>query len=127
MKYVGIKQVLKAVKDGEVVKTVIKTTMNKPSLAVEVSSHVLVEKNSYDVAAVRIRAVDENDNTLYYCGEALELSVEGPIKLIGPRIVPLRGGMSGTYVKTIGEKGTGILTISNPQLGNRKVVFNIEV
>ena len=116
-----------AVKDGEVVKTVIKTTMNKPSLAVEVSSHVLVEKNSYDVAAVRIRAVDENDNTLYYCGEALKLSVEGPIKLIGPRIVPLRGGMSGTYVKTIGEKGTGILTISNPQLGNRKVVFNIEV
>lgn len=30
-----------AVKDGKVVKTVVKTTMNKPSLAVEVSTHIL--------------------------------------------------------------------------------------
>lgn len=112
-----------AIKDGKVVKTVIKTTMNKPSLKVDVSSDTLEEKNSYDVAAVRIRAVDENENTLYYCGEALRLSVEGPLELIGPEIVPLRGGMTGTYVKTTGEKGTGILTVSNPQLGEVKIEF----
>ena len=115
-----------AIKDGKVVKTLIKTTMNMPRLKAEVSSKILEEKNSYDVAAVRIRAVDENDNVLYYCGEALELSVEGPIELIGPRMVPLRGGMTGTYVKTIGEKGIGILTISNPQLGEVTVEFEVK-
>ncbi len=115
-----------ALKDGKVVKTVIKTTMDKPSLAVEVSSHVLEEKNSYDVAAIRIRAVDENENTLYYCGEPLKLSVEGPIELMGPEIVPLRGGMTGTYVKTTGEKGGAVLTISNPQLGEVKVKFDVK-
>ena len=115
-----------AVKDGKVVKTVVKTTMNKPSLAVEVSTHILEEKNSYDVAAVRIRAVDEHENTLPYCGEALELSVEGPIELIGPKVIPLRGGMSGTYVKTIGESGKAKLTIFNPQLGEVKVEFEIK-
>lgn len=115
-----------AIKDGKVVKTLIKTTMNTPRLKAEVSSKILEEKNSYDVAAVRIRAVDENDNVLYYCGEALELSVEGPIELIGPRMVPLRGGMTGTYVKTIGEKGIGILTISNPQLGEVTVEFEVK-
>ena len=115
-----------ALKDGKVVKTVIKTTMDKPSLAVEVSSQVLEEKNSYDVAAIRIRAVDENENTLYYCGEPLKLSVEGPIELMGPEIVPLRGGMTGTYVKTTGEKGGAVLTISNPQLGEVKVKFDVK-
>ena len=114
-----------AIKNGEVVKTVVKSTMNKPSLAVEVSSHVLEEKNSYDVAAVRIRAVDENENILNYCGEALELSVEGPIELIGPRMIPLRGGMTGTYVRTIGKKGKGVLNITNPQLGKVKVEFTV--
>ena len=111
---------------GKVVKTVFKTTMDKPSLKAEVSSNVLEEKNSYDVAAVRIRAVDENGNTLAFCGEALELSVEGPIELIGPKIVPLRGGMTGTYVKTIGETGNAILNISNPQLGSVKIAFEVK-
>ena len=114
-----------AVKDGKVVRCVTKTTMNKPGLAVEVSSRVLEEKNSYDVAAIRIRAVDENQNILHYCSEPLELAVEGPIELIGPRMVPLRGGMTGTYVKTTGKSGKGILTISNSQLGEVKIEFEV--
>ena len=114
-----------AVKDGKVVRCVTKTTMNKPGLAVEVSSRVLEEKNSYDVAAIRIRAVDENQNILHYCSEPLELAVEGPIELIGPRMVPLRGGMTGTYVKTTGKSGKGILTISNSQLGEVKIEFGV--
>ncbi len=131
-----------AIKNGQVVKTVVKTTMNKPSLIVNVSAreveekyscgvgvastYILEEKNSYDVAAVRIRAVDENQNILHYCSEPLELTVEGPIQLIGPRIVPLRGGMTGTYVKTIGKSGKGILTISNSQLGEIKAEFEVK-
>ena len=116
-----------AIKDGKVVKTVTKTTMNKPSLNVKVSSAKLIEKNSYDVAAVRIYTVDENENTLFYCNEPLELSVEGPIELIGPKITTLRGGMGGTYVKTIGESVKAVLTISNPQLGNVKIEFDVKV
>ena len=116
-----------AIKDGKVVKTVIKTTMDKPSMKAKVSSYVLKEKNSYDVAAVRIRAVDENENTLYYCNEPLELSVEGPIEIIGPKITSLRGGMGGTYVKTTGKSGKGILTVSNPQLGDVKIEFEVIV
>lgn len=115
-----------AVKDGKVVKTVTKTTMDKPSLKVEVSSDILIEKSSYDVAAVRIHAVDENENTLYYCSEALEIAVEGPIEIIGPKIVPLRGGMSGTYVRTTGTSGRATLTISNPQLGKAEIEFEVK-
>ena len=99
--------------------------MNQPGMKVRVSKNVLEEKNSYDVACVRIHAVDENENILCYCSEALKLSVEGPIQLIGPDMVPLRGGMTGTYVKTTGESGDAILTISDPQLGEVKVKFEV--
>ena len=51
------------------------------------------------------RAIDQNGNLLPYCGEAVCLSVEGPLKILGPSVVPLRGGMAGTYLATTGEAG----------------------
>ena len=44
-----------------------------------------------------------------YCGEAVQLSVEGPVKILGPSVVPLRGGMAGTYLATTGEAGRAVL------------------
>ena len=43
------------------------------------------------------------------CGEAVCLSVEGPLKILGPSVVPLRGGMAGTYLATTGEAGRAVL------------------
>ncbi len=116
-----------AIKDGKVVKTVTKTPMKKMGLKATISSQVLEEKSSYDVAAVRVQAVDESENILYFCGEPLKLSVEGPIELIGPDVISLKGGMAGIYVKSTGESGSAVLTISNPQLGERKIPFEVKV
>ena len=60
-------------------------------------------------AAVSLRAIDQNGNLLPYCGEAVQLSVEGPVKILGPSVVPLRGGMAGTYLATTGEAGRAVL------------------
>ena len=114
-----------AIRDGRVVKTVIKTPMKKKSLQVSVSSKTLVEENSYDAAAIRIRAVDENGNLLPYCNEPLKITAEGPVEIIGPDLVSLKGGMAGTYVKTTGCAGKAAVTISNPQLG--KAVLSLEI
>ena len=40
-----------------------------------------------------------------FCVEAVQLSVEGPLRILGPSVVPLRGGMAGTYLATTGEAG----------------------
>ena len=114
-----------AIRNGQVIKTVIKSPMKKPSLQVSVSSHTLVEEKSYDVAAIRIRAVDENGNLLLYCNEPLKITAEGPVEIIGPDVVSLKGGMAGTYVKTTGCGGKAAVTLSNPQLGNVKINFEI--
>ncbi|MBR5020437.1 MAG: glycoside hydrolase family 2 protein [Oscillospiraceae bacterium] len=116
-----------AIRDGRVVKTVIKTPMNRASLQVNVSSNTLTEENSYDVAAIRIRAVDENGNLLPYCNEPLKITAEGPLQIIGPDVVSLKGGMAGTYVKTMGCDGKAAVTLSNPQLGDVKIPFEITI
>ena len=46
------------------VKTVIKEPMQQAHLEVKVSAHNLTEGRTYDMAAVRIRALDENGNVL---------------------------------------------------------------
>ena len=114
-----------AIKDGKVVNTVTKTPMSKMQLEIDASNTFLSEKTSYDVGVVRIRATDENGNLLPYCNEAIKLTVEGPLEIIGSDIVSLRGGMTAFYVKTVGEKGKSRVTISCSHLEDNVVEFDI--
>ena len=115
-----------AIKDGQVVKRVVKEPMQSLHLEVKPSHTKLEEKNSYDVAEVRIRALDNNDNPLPFYQEPLELKTEGPIALIGPSVVTLRGGMTGVYIRTIGETGLAKLMIQGGQAGTEMIEFTVE-
>ncbi len=81
------------------------------SVRLECTVHnpLLTDGPTWDCAAVSLRAIDQNGNLLPYCGEAVCLSVEGPLKILGPSVVPLRGGMAGTYLATTGEAGRAVL------------------
>ncbi|MBO5715010.1 MAG: glycoside hydrolase family 2 protein [Clostridia bacterium] len=114
-----------AIKDGKVVKTVTKTPMTKMNFEIDVPNTVLSEKTSYDVGVVRIRAIDENVNLLPYSNEAIKLTVEGPLEIIGPDIISLRGGMTAFYVKTVAEKGKAMVKITSPYLKDKTVEFDI--
>lgn len=116
-----------AVKNGDVVKTIQKAPMNTIHLDIRVSHRNLTEVHSYDVAAIRICAIDENGNLLSFYHGALKLELEGPLQLIGPNIISLQGGMGGTYVKTTGVPGEAILRIRNEQVFEIKEVFQIQV
>ena len=101
-----------AIKDGKVVRSLIKTPMKKASLAVSLSATTLVEDITYDVIEARVRAVDEYGNQLYYMQESLSVTISGPVELIGPNAVPLRGGATGLYIKSMGEPGEASVTIA---------------
>ena len=115
-----------AVKGGKVVKTIVKEPVTSIQLEVIPDHTVLQEEHTYDVAAVRFRAVDQNGNVLPFCQEPLQLKAEGAIALIGEEVVGLSGGMGGTYVKTLGSEGEGTLTITSPQFGTQTVSFQIK-
>ena len=84
----------------QVVKTIRKEPMTKQKLFIQADHENLVEKNSYDVAGVRIRMTDENGNILPFYNDPVVLRAQGPIEIIGPQIISLQGGMGGTYIKT---------------------------
>ncbi len=115
-----------AIKNGEIVKTVVKEPMRAVHLTVQADHYLLKEVNSYDVATIRIQARDEKENLLNFFDEPVCLSVEGPAELIGPQVISLRGGMGGTYIKTTGETGTVKLSISNEQVQTMVIEFKVE-
>ena len=114
-----------AIKNGEVAKVVVKEPMRKPKLEVKVSHTSLHEGTTYDVASIRIRAVDENGNLIPYYQEPIKIEVEGPLTLIGGDVISLKGGMGGLYVKTTGEKGAAKVRLVNPQLETIETFFEI--
>ena len=61
--------------------------------------------------------LDENGNVLGFFNEPVQFEVKGVLELIGPKTICLQGGMGGTYVKTTGQAGEGILIIENAQTG----------
>ena len=117
---------LDAIKDGKVVKS--KKLCPDADLHMEVknSSSVLKEGESYDMAAVRIRILDGNDNIAPYDQLAVCYSTEGAIELVGPNVSVAEGGMTGTYVRTTGEKGKGILHIHCDGLKDVDIEYTVE-
>ena len=82
---------------------------------------------TYDMAAVRIRILDEHGNVAPYAQLPVQLTLEGDARLIGPRVVTAEGGMTGTYLKTLGRTGEARLTITTDQTEPVVLIFKITV
>ena len=98
--------------EGEGCQPVTLTPAEQLRLEVKPDTLTLTDGPTWDMATIRIRALDEHGNLLPYCARAVSLEAEGDIELIGPGSVPLSGGMTGTYVRTLGRAGAGSLTIT---------------
>lgn len=111
-----------AVKDGKLICSVTRSPGQRVHLEVSTSKTQLCEGDTYDAAAVRIRAVDEHGNLAPYWQEPVILKCSGPIMLIGPEIISLKGGSGGCYVKTCGSSGSAELCVNDI-----KIKFEINV
>ena len=115
-----------AVQDGTVVKSVTLCPARKLHLDVRLSSTCLREGDTYDMAAVRVRVLDENGNIAPYAQLPLHFDVEGDAELVGPQTAVAEGGMSGAYLRTLGRAGKAVLTVSAPQTTPVTVELKIE-
>ncbi len=114
------------IKNGKVVKSVTLCPSAKLHLEVKASAPALRERDTYDMAAVRVRILDENGNTAPYALLPVHFSVEGDAFLVGPDTVVAEGGMTGTYIRSAGKKGRAELSVSAPQVESVTIKFNIE-
>ena len=116
-----------AIKDGKVIKSVTKEPVREIRLEAEADHTILTEQHSYDVALVRIRAVDDHGNVLPFYQEPVRLITEGDISIIGPDTIALQGGMGGTYVKSTGRSGRGALLLQSQTAGEIRIPFQIMI
>ena len=104
------------------VNSVVKMPGQQVELDVSVSSTKLTEGDTYDAAAVRIRALDGHGNPAVYWQEPIALRCDEGLEIIGPHGISLKGGSGGTYVKTCGVSGKARLYV-----GDIAVDFEISV
>ena len=116
---------LDAEKDGETVASLTCSPSAKLHLELTPSHTVLEEKDTYDMASLRVRILDENGNVAPYAQLPVKFTLEGPAELVGPHTVTAEGGMTGTYIKTTGQSGEVRLTVSTEQTESVTMVFTV--
>ena len=111
---------------GETVASVTRASGGALHMEVRVSNTALCEGDTWDAAAVRVRILDEYGTPAPYAQLPVRFSLTGAAALIGPDTVTAEGGMTGTYVRTVGESGEAILRISADGLPEEEVRFSIQ-
>ena len=99
--------------------------MHELQLSCKADHTELVEDHTYDMAAIRIAMQDEFGNLLSFCNDPVTLEVQGDIELVGPSVVSLQGGMTGTYVRTKGKTGSGVLRVSAQRTQTVEIGFSV--
>ena len=113
------------IRDGRTVASCTRAPGKHLHIEARVSSTALTEWASYDMAAVRIRLLDEYGNTASYAQLPVELETGGVIGIAGPHTVTAEGGMCGTYVRSLGRAGSGTLTLRVQGLESVKIEFSV--
>ncbi len=115
------------IKDGRSVSSVVCSPSAKLHPEVKANRTALAEGASYDMAAVRIRILDENGNLTPYAQIPVTFTVTGAAELVGPSAATAEGGMCGAYIRTLGTSGEAALTIHTEQTEDVVVNFSITI
>ncbi len=78
-----------------------------------------------DTVRVMVRALDQAGNKLPFWPEPVAIAVGGAGQLVGPSLVPLRGGATGFWVVSTGE-GTITVKVSNDRLGTTALALTAQ-
>jgi beta-galactosidase len=114
-----------AIRQGEAAEYVEKGAYTRPCLVARAERALLTEGSEYDMTLIHLECKDERGNRIPTAFDPVLLTTEGPIQVVGPRAVSLEGGAFGTYVRTTGEIGEGVLTLTSPTLGSCRLTFTI--
>ena len=79
-----------------------------------------------DCVRVMVRALDQAGHKLPFLVEPVEIAVTGAGRLIGPKVVSLRGGSTGFWVASTGMPGPITISVSSPRLGTVATLLSAE-
>jgi beta-galactosidase len=76
------------------------------------SKNELVNASTYDALRVSVRKLDQNGTLMAYADDTLLLETEGPVEIMGPKVVSLVGGGISVYLRSKKGKGKACLKIN---------------
>ena len=114
-----------ALRCGKVIASQTRAPGSALHIEARVNSRDLYERASYDMAAVRVRILDEYNNIASYAQLPVSFAVTGEVELVGPVTATAEGGMCGTYIRSAGRAGAGELAVSAPGLESVSITFNV--
>ena len=115
------------IKDGKTVASDTCRPSTRLHLEVRASHTALAEKDSYDMANLRVRILDGNGNPAPYVQLPVTFSLSGELELVGPSVVTAEGGMCAAYVRTRGKTGSACLTVHTAQTQDVTVHFTVDM
>ena len=113
-------------KDGKLVKSVTRTAVKSQALTVKADSLTLTEDKTYDVTRIELMCVDQNGNRLPFANNAINISVDGPVSVIGPEQFALVGGARAFWVRTTGKSGKATVTVTCEGLGTHTIELDVK-
>lgn len=93
----------------------------------DVSNQHLMNADTYDVARVAIKLVDEWGSQMHYTHNILSFETHGPIQVLGPSQVALQGGDIAVYVRSLATKtNVEARLIIHTDAGDYPIDFTVE-
>ena len=78
-----------------------------------------------DCVRVIVRALDQCGNLLPYFDDPMEISLDGPGRIVGPELVMLKGGVAGLYIEAGDAQGQLTLTARCRPFADQTVTFKV--
>lgn len=69
---------------------------------------------TYDVVRCALSLCSESGVLAWMSHAPVRIETSGPVRLIGPDVISLEGGMGGCYLRTIGMSGIATVSVSSP-------------
>lgn len=111
--------------DGKVVAEVRLSGNPVPTtLEVEVDDRVLAAGEK-DSTRVIVRALDQAGRVLPFIDDVVCVDVSGPARLLGPRLLPFKGGIVGFWIETNGEQGKVGVRVAARRFGEQTLSIDV--
>lgn len=92
-------------KNGQKVKEVELGPSNEFDLEVIPNKTELVNGDTYDTLKITLRHVDSHKSLMQYSQRIVEVEIDGPIQLVGPKQQTLLGGQLTLYINSLNKTG----------------------
>ena len=78
-----------------------------------------------ETVRVMARVLDQAGNKLPFLFDPITIATDGPVRVLGPDVVPVRGGAVGFWLSGEGP-GPASVTVSHPRLGTASIALCLE-